>query len=284
MKFLLLILSTLYLTGCHTRQINGVDGFIEDPESIVSHSDKSLPKTWRGKKLFDSPYAYFYANNIDDVEEAYDMIRETNESFHDNTDKNLQKGVVIITGIDDLDKDKPFKIDEVISLYQSALSSGVLTEQERVAYEKDYTSLTKRQTKEKEAQKNSEYKTESPLFLFPFFIKPLILAKLLSNNPDNKNFISNNNIWWACFMSLEDVSDTYLDTQVDNLYDQITEDKGSVAKGVAWTITAPIIYPLKNYAKFKMGSALKKAFVKKLKQNAIPHEGIVTVNQEVILD
>ena len=85
-------------------------------------------------------------------------------------------------------------------------------------------------------------------------------------------------------MTLEDVSDAYIDTQVDSLYSQITKDKSTIAKGVAWTLTAPIIYPIKTYAKFKIASTLKKRFIKGLKKNAAPHEGIVTVNQEIILD
>ena len=284
MKYLLLILATLYLTGCHTRQINGIDNLIETQESIASNSGESLPKTWRGKKLFDSPYAYFYANNIDDVEEAYDIIRKTNESFHDDTDIELQKGVVIITGLEDFNKERPFNLTEIITLYRSALDSEVLTEQEKIIYEQDYKSLIKLKTAEEKEFKEGKFNHSSLAFILPHFIQPLILAKLLSNDPQCKNFLSHNNIWWACFMTLEDVSDLYIDTEVDNMYEQIGKDNGAITKGITWALTVPIISPIKTYGKFKIGSLLEEIFVRKLKQNAAPYEGIVRVNQEVILE
>ena len=281
MKYLILILATLYLTGCHTRQIKELSSAIpENSDAITSSSNDSLPKTWRGKKLFDSPYAYFYANTITDVNEAYDIIRKTNNSYRDDNDQNLQKGVVIVTGVEQA---PVLKLDELISLYKAALDSGVLTKQEKVKYHKDHKSLLKKQTAIRE-MKQKHQGLKSFEHMMPLFIQALILSKLLSNNPDNKEFLAENDIWWGCFMSLEDVSDTYIDNTVDTIYSAATKDSGSVAKGLTWTLSAPIIYPLKTYAKFKIGSTLKNAFIKKLKKNAAPHEGIVTVNAEVILE
>lgn len=274
----------LFLFSCASdRQLVEFQALNIDLENAELHtglpkeklSPPNLPPVWRGRKLFNSPWAYIYAKNRKSAEYAYDQLEDIAE------EEAGSHGLVIVSGSDDTEP--AFEYEHLIKIYDDILKSRNLHEAEKPVFENELSQLKKvEEFHRKIVKKADEKKDENSLNEFrssirnifslaTFFIQPEIMEKVLESQIDER-------VYWCAFIAVDDTIDENLDNIVTALMDDY--DVSSFGRGIIWGIISPGFY----FRKRKVINKTQEFFEEGYRKNAISKKGVVTFSDKAIVD
>lgn len=284
LKLLILSLAILGLCSCASdRQLVEFQALDTNLGNAELHSDlpqekltpPNLPPVWRGRKLFNSPWAYIYAKNRESAEYAYDQLEDIAE------EESGSRGLVIVSGSDD--KEPAFEYEHLIKIYSDFLKSNKLHEAEKPIFENELSQLKKvEEFHRKIMTKADEKKEENSLNEFrgsiknifslaTFFIQPEIMEKVLESPIDQR-------IYWCAFIAVDDTIDENLDNLVTALMDDY--DVSSLGRGFIWGIISPGFY----FRKRKVINKTQEFFEEGYRKNAVSKKGVVTFSDKAVTD
>lgn len=279
-----IILSFVLFQSCSTPKdlipYNDLSTQLENPEINLNPETytkaKSLPKVWRGRKLFISPWAYIYAYNQDYANQAYKEIEKVVDEHNNGLKPDSPQGIIFITG--ETDKEVALDYNELALIYANILESKQLQTTERNLFKKELNIINKIEkfkvdsnAKIEEALEDQDLsrvkKGMDTLFSkASLYMQPEVTEKLLGVKLSD-------DIYWAAFISSENV----IKEDLDNLISYAMDDKmvPAVSRALIWTFVAPSHF----FRKKKVVQETRDFFAKGFQENAVLKKGSIILTE-----
>ncbi|MCM8533425.1 MAG: hypothetical protein NE330_19820 [Lentisphaeraceae bacterium] len=279
---ILIILSFVLFQSCSTPKdlipYDNLSTQLENPEINLNPETytkaKSLPKVWRGRKLFISPWAYIYAYNQDYANQAYKEIQKVVDEHNDGLKPDSPQGIIFITG--ENDQEVALNYNELTLIYTTLLKRENIQSSEREILKKELDIIHKIEKfkvdsngKIAEALEDQDLtsvkKGMDTLFSkASLYMQPEVTEKLLETKLSE-------DIYWAAFISSEDA----IKEDLDNLISFAMDDKmvPAVSRALIWTFVAPGHF----FRKEKVVKETRDFFAKGFQENAVLKKGSITL-------